>query len=530
MNWKSLINKKNNKKEYIAIRKKIDDIYNVIINFNCTNSIGLLGGDCGSLLFLYYYYKLTKNESILLIIQNKLDLIIQNITSLENASYCNGYSGICWLVRFMVNEGVVNVSDIDEELYNIDQYITEYIKRGLQRNDYDFLHGTLGMTYYFVTQNNKNGDFIVEKFLESLEHSKIVNDDGSAKWLLPTYVNVHELKNVYNLSLSHGMASFISILSKLVKNGINIELSIPLLTQASLYFKNNMNPPSFRSSFSPWLTPDSDLFLESRLAWCYGDPGTGLALYNAGKILNNKKEAEADAAHTGFQISIFGGDHFKYGADLSYRFKSSGDYFGFRFSYAHIGSAAGMYDFDDDLGNGDYGLMEYNSAKFDTTHKGDEFALLFDFVPFRFSNWGSMYFTLGYYLGNYKFNTALKNTTGNLYDYFVFNGNLYELKGDYSFKSEVERNTNGPYFGLGFDFKVAKNIGFFIDGGVLATSGVKYNHQVNFSGWINGFPTGGNTQADEYLRRMLIDYTRDVEDEFKSKLLFKGRLGLFVRF
>ena len=245
---------------------------------------------------------------------------------------------------------------------------------------------------------------------------------------------------------------------------------------------------------------------------------------------NNKKEAEADAAHTGFQISIFGGDHFKYGADLSYRFKSSGDYFGFRFSYAHIGSAAGMYDFDDDLGNGDYGLMEYNSAKFDTTHKGDEFALLFDFVPFRFSTWGSMYFTLGYYLGNYKFNTALKNTTGNLYDYFVFNGNLYELKGDYSFKSEVERNTNGPYFGLGFDFKVAKNIGFFIDGGVLATSGVKYNHQVNFSGWINGFPTGGNTQADEYLRRMLIDYTRDVEDEFKSKLLFKGRLGLFVRF
>lgn len=292
MNWKSLINKKNNKKEYIAIRKKIDDIYNVIINFNCTNSIGLLGGDCGSLLFLYYYYKLTKNESILLIIQNKLDLIIQNITSLENASYCNGYSGICWLVRFMVNEGVVNVSDIDEELHNIDQYITEYIKRGLQRNDYDFLHGTLGMTYYFVTQNNKNGVFIVEKFLESLENSKIVNDDGSAKWLLPTYVNVHELKNVYNLSLSHGMASFISILSKLVKNGINIELSIPLLTQASLYFKNNMNPPSFRSSFSPWLTPDSDLFLESRLAWCYGDPGTGLALYNAGKILNNKEIIE----------------------------------------------------------------------------------------------------------------------------------------------------------------------------------------------------------------------------------------------
>lgn len=246
---------------------------------------------------------------------------------------------------------------------------------------------------------------------------------------------------------------------------------------------------------------------------------------------NNKKEAEADAAHTGFQISIFGGDHFKYGADLSYRFKSSGDYFGFRFSYAHIGSAAGMYDFDDDLGNGDYGLMEYNSAKFDTTHKGDEFALLFDFVPFRFSTWGSMYFTLGYYLGNYKFNTSKQATTIPYFsDNFVFNGNLYELNGDYSFKSEVERNTNGPYFGLGFDFKVAKNIGFFIDGGVLATSGVKYNHQVNLSGWINGYPTDGNTTGSALLQRMLLDYTHDVEDEFKDKLLFKGRLGLFVRF
>lgn len=292
MNWIPLINEKNNNKEYVAIRKKIDDIYNVIINFKCTNSIGLLGGDCGSLLFLYYYYNLTKNDNILLIIQDKMDLIIQNIASLENASYCNGYSGICWLVRFMVNEGVINVVDIDEELYNIDQYICEYINLGLQRNDYDFLHGTLGMTYYFATQNNRNGEIAIEKFLKSLENSKITNDDGSAKWLLPTYVNVHELKNVYNLSLSHGMASFIAILSKLVKNGNNIELSESLLAQTLLYFKNNMNPSSFRSSFSPWLTSDSDLFLESRLAWCYGDPGTGFALYNAGKILNNKEIIE----------------------------------------------------------------------------------------------------------------------------------------------------------------------------------------------------------------------------------------------
>lgn len=292
MNWTPLINCKSDKEEYVIIRKKIDDIYESIIKFKCTNSFGLLAGDCGCILFLYYYYKLTNSDKTLSIIQDKVDLIIQNVASLDNSSYCNGYSGICWLIRFMTNEDIINVSNVDNELHEIDQYIYRYIKRGVEKKDYDFLHGTLGMTYYFGTQDNKNGEDALTVFLNSLNENKIVNVDGSIKWLMTAYVNAYELKHVYNLSLSHGMASIIAILSKLIKNGKHVEMSKLLLTPTLLFFMNNMNPSTFRSSFSPWLTPNSNQHLESRLAWCYGDPGTAKALYNAGRVLGDEEITE----------------------------------------------------------------------------------------------------------------------------------------------------------------------------------------------------------------------------------------------
>ncbi|MCP4157109.1 MAG: hypothetical protein GY757_55875 [bacterium] len=52
-----------------------------------------------------------------------------------------------------------------------------------------------------------------------------------------------------------------------------------------------MEPGKFLSTFPSWVGDDYPP-LESRLAWCYGDLGMGVALWQAGKIAGNKEWEE----------------------------------------------------------------------------------------------------------------------------------------------------------------------------------------------------------------------------------------------
>lgn len=285
MNWTPLIDL-NDKIRYNAIKDKIDLIYITIKRFESKESKGLLAGDCGCLLFLYYYYRLTHKKEALLILQSRVEKISQNIVRIRNGSFCNGYAGICWLLRFFANEGIIDSSDMDDLLQEVDICINQLIVYELQKKDFDFLHGSLGMAYYFSTQNNNNGNEAITTFLNVLYENKINNTDGSIKWLMPAYINVNECKMVYNLSLSHGMASIIALLSKLTKKVAFESLSKEILKKSMLYFKNHIHPDIYRSCFSPWISPDSNEYIESRLCWCYGDPGIAKVLHNAGIVLN----------------------------------------------------------------------------------------------------------------------------------------------------------------------------------------------------------------------------------------------------
>lgn len=285
MTWTSLIDL-DDKIRYNAIKAKIDLIYFTIQNYESKDSKGLLAGDCGCLLFLYYYYRLTQKDEVLAILQSKIDKISEEIAGIKNASFCNGFAGICWLLRFFANEGMIDSSDIDDLLQEIDVCINQLMIYELQKKDFDFLHGSLGMAYYFSTQNNKNGNEAITTFLNSLNENKIKDTDGSIKWLLPAYTNVNECKMVYNLSLSHGMASIVALLSKLTKNVAFASLSNEILEKTMLYFGNHVHPDNDRSCFSPWITPHSKERMESRLCWCYGDPGIAIAIYNASMALN----------------------------------------------------------------------------------------------------------------------------------------------------------------------------------------------------------------------------------------------------
>lgn len=62
-----------------------------------------------------------------------------------------------------------------------------------------------------------------------------------------------------------------------------------MLDGAVLFLLNNRLDINKYSSYFPNLSLDSELPKSSRLAWCYGDLGISVALYQAGKITQNRE-------------------------------------------------------------------------------------------------------------------------------------------------------------------------------------------------------------------------------------------------
>jgi len=294
MKWNTLVD---DDKLKIKIENKLEDIFIAITKFNPTNSLGLLGGYAGVFLFVYFYYQYTKQEKHLRFLIKNFETFYNNIWRIKHSSFANGYAGICWLIRFFEKEDVLEVSDVDEVLAELDSVITIFMLQELQNKNWDFLHGSLGVAYYFATVKNTNKfDNNLHTFLQFLDKNKKINTNGSYKWLSNTYVNSEKQAMVYNLSLSHGMAALIPFLTRLSDKPYN-DLTIDLLNNTILFFKDCINPSNFIATYPKWFELCDNSPSESPLYWCYGDPGIAQALYTAG-VLSADKELSSLALTT----------------------------------------------------------------------------------------------------------------------------------------------------------------------------------------------------------------------------------------
>lgn len=284
MKWVSIID---DNRLRIQIENKIEEIYVAIKNFKPDNSFGLMDGYGAVFLFLYYYYKYTKQEAVLSLLNERFSVFYTSFWKMGYGAFCGGYAGICWLIRFLNKEGVIEISDIDDALCDLDEAILHFMLQDIRNGNFDFLHGSLGMAYYYATFTNKNNSADrMQIFLEALNNTKDTDSNGSIKWLKETYANYENIGMVYNLSLAHGMASIVAFLTKLFKNANN-ELALELLTPTILFFKNSANPENYISTFPKWFEQNRITPSESPLFWCYGDPGIAQALYNSGVLIKD---------------------------------------------------------------------------------------------------------------------------------------------------------------------------------------------------------------------------------------------------
>ncbi len=280
-----------NKTNYFFMINKLNEIKDTLdLCIHEENNLSLMGGKSGLALFYFYHYKYLNDQNS----YNKGFELISNIFDSINSdsyhhSFCFGLSGIGWMIEHLEMHSFIECQT-NEMLNEFDNYLYRIMIFEIQNKNFDYLHGALGFGLYFLSRMKKNTrvkNYLV-KLVNELENKSELDNSGGLRWA-PLKSDIIITKDeICNLSLSHGMASIVVILSKVYEIGILKEKTYRLLDGAINYILNNQLDLSIFYSSFPNVITATEKPINSRLAWCYGDLGIGIAIYQAGRLTGNR--------------------------------------------------------------------------------------------------------------------------------------------------------------------------------------------------------------------------------------------------
>jgi len=269
-------------------KEKIDEIANIVaIEGLSMPAYNLMSGTSGIVLFLSEYADITQNvkyEDVAgEILERTIDLVYKHEPIFP---YAGGLAGVGFLFSWL--EEKRDLSDIITK--EIDDYLTIGAVKEMEKSHYDFLHGLMGIAYYFIhrAKITKTIAPILYNVVDYLQETARYNTEkNELKWRKLKDDGIIE----YNTSLSHGMASIIALLSKLyLLHDANLSEKVkPLIIGSVNYILNQEIDRNIYGSYYSYLAIESENSIRgSRLAWCYGDLGIATTLYQAGVALGQQ--------------------------------------------------------------------------------------------------------------------------------------------------------------------------------------------------------------------------------------------------
>jgi len=277
----------------IKIEDLLPHVANTVVrNYHRTKDLGVLSGKMGIALFLFNYAEYSGDVNYKEI---AIKILIDSVEQLNDGyslpTYCSGIAGMCWGIEHLNSKNLIDI-DIDELVSPLDSYFHEEMKKEIVNENYDFLHGALGYGFYFLNRikHTKKHQLSI-LYLNHIEelifdlNELAIREDNFIKW--ESVLDRKTGQKGFNLSFSHGISSVIYFLHSALSFTNNKSLVLELLDGSTNYLLSlQADDFSKISKFPSWVNPNEEVAYNSRIAWCYGDIGIGLALTYAGKSLN----------------------------------------------------------------------------------------------------------------------------------------------------------------------------------------------------------------------------------------------------
>ena len=230
---------------------KIRNIADILYNYFEDQNF-LFKGKAGFILFLINFSMLVKESKYV----NKLENFIIEIFDIinkgfSNPTFANGISGFGWLIEFLEQNGFIEINT-NRTIGKLDEYLYHMMIRKIRNGNFDYLHGAGGIALYFLKRMKKfpkAKEFLFE-YIDVLDEISIREENGKRKWISDINTKYNNTERVYNLSMSHGIASIISILSKMYAQDINKNKSEEMLIEAVHYFLSQQHDIKEYTSYS----------------------------------------------------------------------------------------------------------------------------------------------------------------------------------------------------------------------------------------------------------------------------------------
>lgn len=288
MNWHPVITDNEIRKTLMLRLKSISE---AIKSFP-TEHAGLMGGESGKALFFFYLYQLTSEECYLNDGVRVVESITQNMQSLiaRKGHLSSGLTGFGWLLQHLKNEAILE-SATDEFLSTLDIHNSDYLNEYLKRQNYDFLHGALGIGLYYLSRLKEEGNTNlltnIENVILSLNKNCVWRDNCCYWYGFDFFNNLVDCTKI-NLGLAHGLPSVILFLIQTLRLGVHEDLTRKMINGAIATIRKCKVDPDKYSCFFPSTLENGVPTLPSRLGWCYGDLGIAYCLLKTGQILNDE--------------------------------------------------------------------------------------------------------------------------------------------------------------------------------------------------------------------------------------------------
>ncbi len=199
-----------------------------------------------------------------------------------------GFTGVAWATDHLTELGVLSAG----EDYNreIDAALLDLISTEPGRWGAEYMAGLAGLGRYALDRRGRGrSSELLDLVVRRIGAQAIAAPEGLAWLTPPEALDAVSLaaypEGCFNLGLAHGVAGILSVLAEASAKGSAHAQTLVrpavqwLLAQSSLHEDGSR----FGKAFGPGHPPNPE---GTRLAWCYGDLGTALALLRTGRWMS----------------------------------------------------------------------------------------------------------------------------------------------------------------------------------------------------------------------------------------------------
>jgi hypothetical protein len=183
-----------------------------------------------------------------------------------------GLAGAGWVAGHIAN-------DVDAFLDIVDTALVDALAVEHWDRDYDLVSGLVGMAVYFLDRPTTAASHGLVRIVEHLERSAEDTTKGitwhTSPTLLPEHQRVQSPDGYYNCGVAHGVPGVVAVLGKVAARPGAPPAAARLCDGAIRWLIGERDLAGWPSAI------DANRRSPARVAWCYGDPGVHVAIWNA---------------------------------------------------------------------------------------------------------------------------------------------------------------------------------------------------------------------------------------------------------